>query len=676
MSYFFSPAGFYLMMALFAAGSIISLVFRNSDRLANIFGHSFAIAGSGLGLIFSGQLILTSSHLSFNLPTSFIGFIVSFNIDQLSAFFVLIISLLGFVSSIYAFGYTEHYYGRYNIGLLGFFYNAFIAGMLLVVTSSNMLLFLISWELMSLTSYFLVIFERKDEKNIKAGTLYFIMTHIGTAFIILAFLLLYRATGSVEFEAVKTLGATVSPIIKNSVFFLALIGFGTKAGIIPLHIWLPSAHPAAPSHVSALMSGVMIKTGIYMLIRLFVDILPNIPAWWGLIILFVGSVSALLGVLYALTEHDLKKLLAYHSIENIGIILLGFGSSLFFLSQGLTGLAAAALVASLFHTANHAIFKGLLFLGAGSVISATHTRNIEKYGGLIRYMPETAFFFLIGSMAISALPPFNGFASEWLTFQSLLSGIYASALWSKLIFALSTGALAFTGGLAAACFVKAFGATFLARPRSTEIKQAKEASFSLRLGMMILALLTLVVGLNASAVSSILSGIVSELNGLQNGIIARSTASLTSGFGSSSLPLILIGLTAALASVFLFLRLVSRDQKVTLGSTWDCGSNLTPRMEITATGLSRSIITVFKNILRPTKEMETIYHDEEQRYFPKDSTIRLELHDIYRSYVYQPIASIVTAVSERARKIQGGNINAYILYIFITLIGLLIVIAS
>ena len=288
------------------------------------------------------------------------------------------------MASVYALGYVRHYYQKYNLGALGFFYNIFLAGMVMVVSAHNALFFLVVWEIMSLASYFLVILENREKENVEAGSLYFIMTHLGTAFIMLAFLLLYRATGSLDFGLIKENMGAVSPLVKNSVFILALIGFGTKAGIIPFHIWLPSAHPAAPSHVSALMSGVMIKTGIYMFIRVFMDLMPNAPLWWGTVILLAGALSSLLGVLYALTEHDIKRLLAYHSIENIGIILLGLGSSLVFWSLDMKPFAILGLTAALFHTLNHAIFKSLLFMGAGSVISATHTRNMEEYGGLIK----------------------------------------------------------------------------------------------------------------------------------------------------------------------------------------------------------------------------------------------------------------------------------------------------
>ncbi|MBI3887652.1 hydrogenase 4 subunit B, partial [Candidatus Microgenomates bacterium] len=453
----------------------------------NWWGGCFAILGALTGILTAVTIILSKTVISLTLQTTLPLLSVYVRIDQLSAFFIFIISLIALASSIYGLGYVKHYYKKYNLGALGFFYNLFLAGMVLVVSSSQVVFFLIVWEIMSLASYFLVIFEHKENATLKAGSLYFVMTHVGTVFIIIALMLLYITTGSLDFQAIKANITMVPPVLKTVVFLLALIGFGTKAGIIPFHIWLLSAHPAAPSHVSALMSGVMIKTGVYMLIRLTIDLMAPSPIWWGVIVLILGAISSLLGVLYALTEHDLKRLLAYHSIENIGIILLGVGSSLIFGALNLGSLAVLALTAALFHTLNHAIFKAVLFLGAGAVISQTHTRNIEDYGGLIKLMPITAFLFLIGSLAISALPPFNGFFSEWVTFQAIFAGISGSAIALRWVFIVGAGSLAFTGGLAAMCFVKAFGATFLARPRSEEVKRAKEVDNFLLAGMSLLA---------------------------------------------------------------------------------------------------------------------------------------------------------------------------------------------
>ena len=355
--------------------------------------------------------------------------------------------------------------------MLAAFYNALLLATTLVFTASNAFFFLIAWEIMALTAYCLVSFEHEKSEDAHAGVLFFIMSHIGTGCLILGFLLLFQAAGGQSpgdyaFDAFRTLGEKMSPGRRDAAFLLFLFGFGVKAGIVPLHIWLPEAHPVAPSNASALLSGVMIKTGIYGLTRVLFDFMGTPPNWWGVTILTIGTISAVLGVLYALMEHDLKRLLAYHSIENIGIILMGLGAALMFLHTHHPVLATLALIAGLYHTINHAIFKALLFLGAGAVLHATHTRNMEEMGGLIKRMPKTAFFFLIGAVAISALPPLNGFVSEWLTYQSLLQGFGTTDSLVRLMFPLSGAMLALTGALAAACFVKAFGITFLAQPRS------------------------------------------------------------------------------------------------------------------------------------------------------------------------------------------------------------------
>src|SRR3989344_2033338 len=446
---------FIALISLFITGGVGSLFFRKSDRLANAWSSIFAICASMTGLLFAALIFLHNQTLSFSFDMIAAPmFSISFHIDELSAFFIFTISLISLFCSLYAIGYAKHFYGKYNIGALGFFYHTFILGMIAVVSGNNALFFLIGWELMSIASYFLVVYDRNDNNNVKAGFLYLVMTHVGTAFIMLAFLLAYKFTGSFDFTVIAGAASAIPPLVKNSIFVLAIIGFGTKSGIIPFHVWLPEAHPAAPSSISALMSGVMIKTGIYMLIRVLFEFTSPSPLWWGVVIVAIGAVSSLLGVLYALTEHDIKRLLAYHSVENIGIILLGIGSAVMFLALGKPAIAAVALIAGLYHTMNHAIFKTLLFFGAGAVVQQTKTTNMEEYGGLIKRMPQTAFYFLIGSLAIAGVVPFNGFVSEWLTFQTLFQGISGTSAVVKVTSITAVAALVFTGGLAAACFVK------------------------------------------------------------------------------------------------------------------------------------------------------------------------------------------------------------------------------
>lgn len=672
---FTAQTNFIIALSLLALGAIGSLILQKKDRGANLIDNICAIIASLFGITSALQVIFFKGNFALDIASNFPLLSFSIKSDLLSALFTLIISTIALLASIYGLGYVKQYFGKYNIGGLGFFYNTFIIGMLLVVTAHNALFFLIVWEIMSVASYFLVIFEKDEKKNIEAGTLYFIMTHAGTAFITLAFLLLYKYTGSFDFGIITQNINQVPALAKDIIFIFALVGFGTKAGIIPFHIWLPSAHPAAPSHVSALMSGVMIKTGVFMLIRILFDFMPTSPIWWGITILIIGAISSLFGVLYALTEHDIKKLLAYHSIENIGIILLGVGSALIFNTLGYGSLATLSLVAALFHTFNHAIFKALLFMGAGSVISQTHTKNIEAYGGLIKLMPITALFFLIGSMAISALPPFNGFASEWLTFQSLFAGLQIAdkAQWA---FVVGAGSLAFTGGLAAACFVKVFGITFLARPRSDKAKMAKESSTSLQIGMGALATLALLFGIFSGTISQILVRIAESLNILRNSISTSTFQfnhiSTPNNFGTISLASICTIIVLVILFVYILIRIISGKRKIREEITWDCGTDLGPRMEITATGFSRSIITIFRNILQPTKEMEIEFDEANPKYFAQKSTVNMEVRNVYQRALYQPLHELIAKLSEFAKATQSGNVNGYILYIFVVLIILLI----
>ena len=676
-----SPAVFSLIMIIFAVGAIGSLFFHQSDRWANGWSSIFAIFGTFSGIIFSLSTLLQGKELFFSFSqTSFTFLQFSLHIDMLSAFFLFAISLIGFFCSLYGFGYVKHYYGQYSIGALGFLYNILLGSLFLVVSSSNALFFLIVWEMMSLSSYFLVVYDRHNADNVKAGSLYLVMTYVGTAFIIAFFLLAYKYTGSFQFDVIKSQSDLIPSMIQNVMFLCAMIGFGTKAGIIPFHIWLPAAHPAAPSHVSAVMSGVMIKTGIYMMIRLFLDVLAPVPLWWGEGILIVGMVSSLLGVLYALTEHDIKRLLAYHSIENIGIILLGIGSAVTFYALDMKSLALLGLMAGLFHTINHAIFKSLLFLGAGSIIDQVHTKNMEEYGGLIRYMPQTALFFLIGSMAISALPPFNGFFSEWLTFQALFQGIAALSFSLQWIFMLAAGSLAFTGGLALTCFVKAFAGIFLARPRSVEVTHAKESVLSMRLAMGGLASLAVLFGLGAAPVTKMISTIGQNLAIFEKvdpfvSVSSTQTLELTGGFALVSAPALFLFFGVISLMIFFLVRFtVNRQQRITLGNTWDCGTPLNARMEITTTGFARSIILVFKNVLKPSIQQAVEYHDATSRYMPKSHSVTMGVGDIYIKYFYLPLQKFIHESSLRSRIIQGGNINVYISYIFVALIITLFVV--
>ncbi|MBP9728160.1 MAG: hydrogenase 4 subunit B [Candidatus Moranbacteria bacterium] len=680
MDILLSPSGLLVVLTIFFVGAFGSLFLArfldDGGRWAGLFAHGAAFLGSFLSLLIATKVLLTGQGIAFILPGVFPGILdFDFRMDGLAAFFFGLIALIALVSSLYGFSYQKHFIGSYNLGRLGFFYNGLIVSLLLVTLANQALFFLLAWECMSLASYFLVVYEYRKQENIRAGFLYFLMTHIGTLFISLSFLLAYQATGSFEFDAWRAAAGTVSPLLQTAILLCALMGFGIKAGIIPVHIWLPGAHSAAPTHVSALLSGVMIKTAIFMFIRFFFEFFPGAPLEWGLVFLVLGSVSSLLGVLYALSEHDIKKLLAYHSIENIGIILLGIGAGITFFALGLETFALFALAAALYHTMNHAIFKALLFLGAGSVVATTGTRNMEAYGGLIRVMPMTAFFFLIGSLAISAFPPFNGFASEWLTFQALFVGISSASILVKTVFIFSIGSLAFTGGLAAACFVKAFGTTFLARPRSINPKPCHESGTSMLIAMGILAVLTVVLGVFSTIVIASLVAIIASI-----GLIDPLTLEFpftqfieAREQFASVLPLDMVALALILGFAFVAGAVFwgTRSRKVVVGDTWDCGTPPTMRTEMTATSFSRALVTIFRGILRPTKQTAVEYHDEHMRYFITAQEVTTALEDPYRKLLYAPLQQVVHFLASKVRHVHGGNINMYILYIFITLIALL-----
>ncbi len=601
---------------------------------------------------------------------------LALRLDPLGAFFLIVIGLVGFAASIYGFGYTRSYEdGRASLRLLGVMFNLFLLTMSLVTLADNVLTFLLMWEGMSLTSYFLVVTESKEAGTVNAGMWYIAMTHLGVVALLGAFLLLMNG-GSGAFTDLRAGAASMPASVRNAAFILALLGFGSKAGLVPLHVWLPRAHPAAPSYVSALMSGVMIKMGIYGLVRLLLDLLGGGPAWWGGVVLGVGAVSALLGVLYALMEHDLKRLLAYHSVENIGIILIGIGAGLMFHSYGLMTLAALGFIGGLYHTINHAGFKGLLFLGAGSVLHATHTRNMEELGGLIKKMPWTAFFFLVGSVAISALPPLNGFASEWLVFQSLLGGFNLPVPEVAILMPIAVGMLALTSGLAAACFVKAFGITFLALPRSPEAEHAHESPPSMNIGMGILALACIMLGLAPFVVVPALAGVLSGLGGLPD-TRAQFTLGLTVqspvAFGQVSFTWVALGLILLLAFIPLAMRVLRVNRKLRVSDSWGCGqAGQTPRMEYTATAFAEPLRRVFAELYRPSKEVTIDFHPD-SKYFVQSIEYKSEIMPLFDRWLYHPILQFIHFMARQMRRLQAGSLHLYLVYVTVILILLLLV---
>ena len=666
-----------LIFAGYAAGLLLPLCIPSKPRVQNVLAHGLAgVAGSG-GIALGIAGLLAPEPFTMALPSTLPLLTFAIRLDPLASFFVLTISLVGLAASIYALGYVTEFYGRASISLLGSLFNGFLLSMTLVVLADNGFFFLIVWELMSLFSYFLVVTEHEKTDVRYAGLFYLIMTHVGTAFIILTFLFLFQEGGSFSFEAFRHPEQPLPDSMKTLVFLMALIGFGTKAGIVPLHVWLPYAHPAAPSHISALMSGVMIKTAIYALIRVYFDFFGgHFPWWWGFVVLVIGAFSALLGVMYALMEHDLKSLLAYHSVENIGIILLGIGAGMIFHSYGLDELAALGLIAGLYHTINHAVFKALLFLGAGSLLYATHTRNMEEYGGLLRRMPWTGAFFLIGAVSIAALPPTNGFVSEWLVFQSLFLSYQMPSLLMKLMLPIAAAMLALTGVLALTCFAKAFGISFLALPRSSHAKHAREVPWSMRIGMGFLATVCIVLGLAPMIVVPIFDRVTASMTGtsVADKMLALDGWALApvnvefSSLSSPVLGLVLAG-TAALGLAIVALH---GSRAFRYGKTWGCGINLSPRMEYSATGFVQPIKRVFSTIYQPTVKLETEFL-EESRYFAKRRRFEFRIEPMFQKYLYDPVITFMSGLADRLRIVQAGSLHLYLAYMFVTLVVLLLV---
>lgn len=664
-------------LSCYLAGIILPLCAPRHPKAQNVLANGPAVVGSlfGIGLGLAGLLEMQpfTGMLPSTLP--FLAFAV--RLDPLAALFLLTVSLVSLAVSIFAIGSLTEFYQRASVGLLGSLYNAFLLSMSLVVLADNGFFFLIVWELMSLLSYFLVVTEHEKGEVRYAGLFYLIMAHIGTAFILVAFLVLFQQTGSFSFEAFRHPEEPLPQGFRTLVFVAALLGFGAKAGIVPLHVWLPYAHPAAPSHVSALMSGVMIKTAIYGLVRVYWDFLGGaFPAWWGMAVLLVGSVSALLGVMYALMEHDLKSLLAFHSVENIGIILLGIGAGMIFQTYGLREFAALGFMAGLYHVINHAVFKALLFLGAGSLLYATHTRNMEEYGGLLRSMPWTGCCFLVGAVSIVALPPTNGFVSEWMVFQSLFLSFQLPVVVLKLVLPIAAAVLALTGVLALACFAKAFGISFLALPRSVHARRAREVPIPMRVGMVVLAAICVVLGLAPMVIVPLLDRITGLLTGatIAGKVLASggwALAPVNVAFSSISPPAIALML-AALSLLGLLLTVAFRGRvKRRYYKTWGCGINVKPRMEYTATGFVQPIKRVFSMIYQPTVKLETEFL-EESRYFFKRRRFEFHIEPVFEKYLYTPVVQLFSTAADRFRVIQAGSLHLYLAYIFVTLVALLL----
>ncbi len=591
-------------------------------------------------------------------------------LDVLSGFLLLRIGLCTIAVSLYGPGYVREFeQGRDPLPALGGFTGLFVAGMQLVVLADDAFMFMVAWELMSLSSYFLVAWQHEHAANRRAAFLYLVMAHIGALSILLGFGVLAGFADGFAFEAMRAAPLTAG--WATVAFALAFFGFGMKAGLVPIHAWLPEAHPVAPSHISALMSGVMLKVAVYGFIRFCFDLIGDIQWGWGVAVLAVGSISALMGVLYALMQHDLKRLLAYHSVENIGIIFIGLGLSMLFAGTGHPLLAALGLMAALYHTINHALFKGLLFLGAGAILHATHQRDMEHMGGLLHRMPWTGLFFLIGCISISALPPFNGFVSEWLTFQTALQAWALENGVLRSLVPVAAAMLALTGALAAACFVKVYGVVFLGQPRGRQVRKAREVTLGMRLGQGMLALLCLLLGVLPTLVIQLLNAVPEQLLGTGLGNATRHgwlwLTPVDADVASYSAPLVLLGLLLAWGGSTWWLRRGGR-REVRRCDAWDCGfSAPDARMQYTATAFAQPIRRVFG----------LLFHIDEGVTRGEDGQLRhhLQVSDRAWGIFYEPLARLMLNGGRLVGRLQSGHVRKYLGWSLGTLLVLLWVIS-
>ncbi len=641
-------------------------------RLASTLVYGVCLGTTTIAfLLAAASLLAAPSHGSaLQLPLGLPWLGAHFRLDALAAFFLVVVNLGGATASLYGLGYGRH---EQAPGRVLPFFPAFLAGMNLVVLAHDAFTFLFTWEFMSLSSWALVMAHHRERGNAAAGYLYLLMASFGTLALLLAFGLLAGPGGGYTFAAIR---ATVpSALVGGVVLSLALIGAGSKAGLVPLHVWLPLAHPAAPSHVSALMSGVMTKVAVYGFVRIVFDLLGPPAWWWGALVPLLGGVTALMGVLYALMEHDLKRLLAYHTVENIGIIFIGLGLALAFRASDMQGAAALALTAALFHVFNHSVFKSLLFFGAGAVLGATGERDMERLGGLVHRMPLTALAFLIGSAAISALPPFNGFVSEWLTFQAILLSPNLPQWLLKFLVPAIGALLALSAVLAAACFVKAFGVTFLGRPRSDVARDAFESDRWSLAAMFLLAALCLVAGVLPGYFIDALAPVSEALTGTR--LPAQHELDWLTivpiGQSRSSYNGLLLFLFIALAAL-LAAEAIHRwaSDAVRRAPAWDCGfPDASPITQYTAGSFSQPIRRVFGSVLFRAREEVDMPRPGEVR----AARLHVRLHDVLWETFYVPTAKLVAFTAERLNKVQFLTIRAYLTLVFAALVVLLMVLA-
>ena len=635
-----------------------------------VYGGALVICSGACAAGLASLLDLAGGPADVTLPLGLPWIGARFHLDALSAVFLIVVNLGGAAASLFALGYGRHEAEPERVLP---FYPVFLAGMSLVVLAADAFSFLVAWEVMSLSSWGLVMARHREPGVAAAGYVYLIMAVAGALCLLLAFGLLAGPQGAYAFDAIRDHRPTAG--IASLVLALAILGAGSKAGLVPLHVWLPLAHPAAPSHVSALMSGVMTKVAVYAFVRIVFDLIGPTVWWWSVVVLALGAATAFIGVLQALMQHDLKRLLAYHTVENIGIIFIGLGLALAFKAEHMVWAAALAMTAALFHVFNHSLFKSLLFFGSGAVQSATGERDMEHLGGLIRRMPQTALAFLVGCIAISALPPLNGFVSEWMTFQAILLSPRLDAWALKLLVPAVGALLALSAALAAACFVKAFGVTFLGRPRTPAAEVALETDAFSRTAMFLFASLCLLAGVLPGLVIDALAPAVRMTTGARMPAQASQAwlsivpiAEARSSY-NGLLVLIFIAASAGLCAMAIH-QFASRA--VRRAPAWDCGApDPSPVTQYTAGSFAQPIRRVFASLLFGARETVDMPAPGDMR----PARFELVIHDPIWEALYTPVAGLVSYTADRLNRLQFLTIRFYLSLVFLALIGLLVVLA-
>lgn len=661
-------------IALYTVGGFASLLFKRQEKIAIYVAGISAIIGGLLGLFSAIPVLMNGEVLTYMAqgPFPFAHFVV--RMDGLAAFMVMVISLLVTVSALYSLNYVQEYCGR-GAWSMGFFLNIFIASMVALVVMDNAFYFIILFEMMSLASWFLVIADQ-DDKSIRAGLLYFFIAHAGSILIMIAFFLMWRQSGSLDFDSFRQL--TLSPTMASIVFLLGFFGFGAKAGMLPLHSWLPQAHPAAPSHASALMSGVMVKIGIFGIIKVAIDLLGATQGWWGIVVLAFGAVSSVLGVMYALAEHDIKRLLAWHTVENIGIILMGVGVGMVGMANNMPVLATIGLLGAVYHLLNHAVFKGLLFLGAGAVIYRIHTRDMEKMGGLAKLMPLTATAFLIGCMAISALPPLNGFVSEWYTYQSLFSMSHEGTFIMRISGPIAIVMLAITGALAAMCFVKVYGVSFCGGARSEQATKAREVPWTMTAAMLVLAAICVILGVGASVIAPVLANVAMSLTSATDITVAQGAMLMPDSAAQAMIsPAMTFVLLLALPLIPFIIYLVFKGKQMSYrrkGDAWACGYAWEKDMSVSAGGFTQPLRSMFAPLYRMREQLDP--SDRLAQTLEMTKTGAGNVEPFWDEKIIYPFVRCINRIAKRMQCLQGGDFRLYCLYVVAALVVLLVVIAA